>query len=74
MVKPVEKIRMELKKHEIELLDIYRYNPSKGSGKAYDVFRVAYGGKVYLVEFNKVKEVMSLDEIVNRIVKEVGAK
>jgi len=38
------------------------------------VFRVAYGGKVYLVKFDKVKEVMSLDEIVNRIVKEVRAK
>ena len=74
MVKLVEKIRMQLKKHEIELLDIYRYNPSKESGKAYDVLRVAYGGKVYLVKFNKVKEVMSLDEIVNCIVKEVGAR
>ena len=74
MVKLVEKIRMELNKHEIELLDIYRYNPSKGSGRTYVTFRVAYGGNVFLVKFDKVKEAMSLDEIVKRIVKEVGAK
>jgi len=74
MVKLVEKIRMELNKHEIKLLDIYRYNSSKGSGRTYDTFRVAYGGNVFLVKFDKVKEAISLDEIVKRIVKEVGAK
>ncbi|RLG74706.1 MAG: hypothetical protein DRO23_05955 [Thermoprotei archaeon] len=74
MVKLVEKIRTELKKHEIKLLDIYRFNSPKGSGKAYDVFRVLYGDKIFLIKFNTIKEALSLEKIVDRIVKETGAR
>lgn len=74
MVKLVEKIRAELRKHEIKLLDIYRFNSLKGSGKTYDVFRVLYGDKIFLIKLDTVKEALSLEEIVSKIVKEAGAR
>lgn len=73
MVKVADALKMELEKHEIKLLDIYRYNLAKGK-KERDVLRVSYGGKVFLIDLGAVKDALKLDDIVRRVVEAVGAK
>ena len=73
MVKVAEALRMELEKHEVKLLDIYRYNSVKGR-KEHDVLRVSYGGKVFLINLGTVKEALKLEDIVRKTVETVGAK
>ncbi len=73
MVKLVDALKMELEKHEIKLLDIYRYNASR-SRKEHDVLRVSYGGKVFLIDLGAVKESLSLTEVVKKVVETVGAR
>jgi len=73
MVKLIDALKTELEKYEIKLLDIYRYNVSKGK-KEHDILRVLYGGKVFLIDLGVVKETLNLNDIVNKVVETVSAK
>ena len=73
MVKLTDALKMELEKHEIKLLDIYRHNASKGK-KEKDVLRVFYGGKVFLIDLGAVKESLNLNDIVRKVIESVGAR
>ena len=73
MVKLADALKMELEKHEIKLLDIYRHNASKGK-KEHDVLRVSYGGKVFLIDLGAVKESLNMNDIVKKVVETVGAR